>query len=263
MNVCHEARSTSLAMCHEMSCSACVWGILRGRFGHMAVHSLTAFPACLPASRICLRWLPQRARALPPAPPSVGSEGRLRSFVPPSGLGAGRMSLFRAPSRGRAGGGAGGRIAAARFARVIARARRRTHLARRLPPGSFLRPQPLSCAETPKGGPGSRLSLLSFYTMSPNVKPLPEQKMKCRVISHTRLKSRRKPQVVPSHPGPDPGPWHVMLSRPAQNESRRRGDFPGLFRKLFQAGPRRSLLPRGAHQPPAGSRARRLTGVAR
>ena len=51
---------------------------------------------------------------------------------------------FARVSRARACGGAGGRIAAARFARVIARARRRTHLARPFPPGSFSRPQPVA-----------------------------------------------------------------------------------------------------------------------
>ena len=68
--------------------------------------------------------------------------GRFRSCVPPSRQSKGRdgVSLFRAPLRGRARGAAGGRIAAARFARVIARARRHTHLARRFPPGSFSRP---------------------------------------------------------------------------------------------------------------------------
>ena len=75
-------------------------------------------------------------------------------------------------SRGRACAGAGGRIAAARFARLIARARRRTHLARRFPPRLFSAPSRSLSAETPKGGPGSRLSLLSFYTISPNVKPV-------------------------------------------------------------------------------------------
>ena len=56
------------------------------------------------------------------------------------GKGRDEVSLFRASSRGRARGAAGGRIAAARLARLIARARRRTHLARRFPPGSFSQP---------------------------------------------------------------------------------------------------------------------------
>ena len=65
-----------------------------------------------------------------------------------------RCPCFAHVSRVRAGGAAGGRIAAARFARLIARARRQAHLARPFPPGSFSRPQPCFCAEKPKGGPG-------------------------------------------------------------------------------------------------------------
>ena len=56
------------------------------------------------------------------------------------GKGRDGASLFRASSRGRACAGAGGRIAAARLARLIARASRRTHLARPFPPGCFSRP---------------------------------------------------------------------------------------------------------------------------
>ena len=98
-------------------------------------------------------------------------------FLP--GKGRDRVSLFRAPLRGRACAAAGGRIAAARFARVIARARRHTHLARPFPPGSFSRPQPVAfCRNAERRPPGSRLSLLSFYTILPNVKPIREQKMK-------------------------------------------------------------------------------------
>ena len=92
---------------------------------------------------------------LPGCGEGFGGGGRFRSCVPPSRQSKGRdgVSLFRAPLRVRACGGAGGRIAAARFARVIARARRRTHLARPFPPGSFSRPQPSLSAEKPKGGP--------------------------------------------------------------------------------------------------------------
>ena len=85
----------------------------------------------------------------------------------------------------RACGGAGGRIAAARFAHVIARARRHTHLARPFPPGSFSRPQPVVfCRKAERRPPGSRLSLLSFYHTSPQVKPIREQKMKMAAIFH-------------------------------------------------------------------------------
>ena len=72
------------------------------------------------------------------------------------------VSLFRARFA-RAGVGAGARFAPARFARLIARARRRTHLARPFPPGSFSRPQPSLSAEKPKGGLGSRLSTFILH----------------------------------------------------------------------------------------------------
>ena len=83
--------------------------------------------------------LRRRARALRPASPPGRVGGRSRSFAPPSRQSKGRdgVSLFRAPLRGRARGAAGGCIAAARFARVIARARRHTHFARPFPPGCF------------------------------------------------------------------------------------------------------------------------------
>ena len=93
-------------------------------------------------------------------------------------------TLFPRVSPVRPCAGAGGRIAAARLARLIARARRRAHLARPFPPGAFSAPSRSLSAETPKGGPGSRLSLLSFYTMPPNVKPIREQKMKTSEIFH-------------------------------------------------------------------------------
>ena len=109
-----------------------------------------------------------------------------------AGAGSGSVAIIRASFQAKGGTGvpvlrafrvcgqAGprARIAAARFARVIARARRRAHLARPFPPGSFSRPQTSLSAEKPKGGPGSRLSLLSFYHTSPQVKPVREQKWK-------------------------------------------------------------------------------------
>ena len=115
------------------------------------------------------------------------------------GKGRDGVSLFRAPLRVRACGAAGGRIAAARFARVIARARRRAHLARPFPPGCFSRPQPSLSAEKPKGGPGSRLSLLSFYHTSPQVKPVREQKMKMPTET-TSKQTAGAPMLFPARP---------------------------------------------------------------
>ena len=120
---------------------------------------------------------------------SVRSSSRPAARVSAAGVGFGHacllpgrgrdgVSLFRARFA-RAGVGAGARFAPARFARLIARARRHTHLARPFPPGSFSRPQPSLSAEKPKGGPKEPpLSLLSFYTKPAKVKPLWKQKVK-------------------------------------------------------------------------------------
>ena len=62
------------------------------------------------------------------------------------------------------------RLAPARFAHLIARARRRTHLSRRLPPG-FFRPQPLSCAEKRKGGPKEPPLCTHYTPLSPQSSP--------------------------------------------------------------------------------------------
>ena len=132
--------------CHVSSWSACTGRMFQGQSGHKALLSRRAsgvFYRCLRCSRLSHGFL---------LPVAVSFRRRLAPVV----------SLFRAQSRGRACG----RVSApARFARLIARARRRTHLARRFPPGFFSRPRPSLSAETPKGGPGSRPSLLLFYTM--------------------------------------------------------------------------------------------------
>ena len=137
---------------------------------------------------------------LPGCGEGFGGGGRFRSCVPPSGQRAERdvpvLRAFRVC--GRAGPRA--RIAAARFARVIARARRRTHLARPFPPGSFSRPQPSLSAETPKGGPRGAASLLSFYHTSPQVKPTRKQKMKTPGIVHG-LPMEPRPGAVRSEGG--------------------------------------------------------------
>ena len=70
---------------------------------------------------------------------SGAGRGRLRSSAPPSRQRAGRASLFCA----RFACGRGRVSAPARFAHLIARARRRTHLSRLLTPGVF-RPQPVA-----------------------------------------------------------------------------------------------------------------------
>ncbi len=128
--------------------------------------------------------LPSRLAGVGGGP--LGVTGRCRA-----GVGCGHACLLSGKGRdgaslfcARFACGRGRVSAPARFARLIARARRRAHLARPFPPGAFSAPSRSLSAETPKGGPGSRLSLLSFYTIPPNVKPVREQKMKLPEIFH-------------------------------------------------------------------------------
>ena len=168
------------------------------------------------------------------------------------------MSLFRAPLRGRARGGAGGRIAAARFARVIARARRRAHLARPFPPGSFSRPPATAfCRNAERRPPGSRLSLLSFYTISPNVKCCWEQKMKLSDTFHgLPVETRRGMRWLQVHRrcvyavGPERGSrGPVLLSQPGGTA----GSWTPTL--LFRLRPERRPKPRGRVRfDPSGSR---------
>ena len=155
----------------------------RGAYSSARSGMTPSFRAAAPdipsGSDICL----SSAQVLSPGPVSL---------LPPA---CGGVPVSRV-SRGCARGAAGGRIAAARLVRLIARARRRTHLSRLLTPGVFSTPSRSLSAEKPKGGPGSRLSLLSFYTIPPNVKSMREQKMKTSEIFHE--------VPVETRPGPTP-----------------------------------------------------------
>ncbi len=87
--------------------------------------------------------LSRLARALRPvSPPGRGGVGCSHACLLGGRGGTGSLFCARfacAGVRGR------GRVSApARFVRLIARARRRTHLARPFPPGSFSRPQPVA-----------------------------------------------------------------------------------------------------------------------
>ena len=63
-------------------------------------------------------------------------------------------------------------FAPARFARLIARARRRAHVSRPLPPGFFAAPDAALSAEKEKGGSGNRLSPCSYpITLFPQSSP--------------------------------------------------------------------------------------------
>ena len=83
------------------------------------------------------------------------------SFGAKGGTGVPVLRAFRVC--GRAGRGAGGRIAAARLVRLIARARRRTHLACPFPPGSFSRP-PAGCFLQKRGKAAPGAASLYFHS---------------------------------------------------------------------------------------------------
>ena len=130
----------SVTECHVLSWSSCAGCIFGCPFRHDAVLSggvsgYSSLFRCLFVS-------------------GIGPSSR-PGFAPAGRSAAGpflRAYPACAPLRGRA------RLAPARFAHLIARARRWTHFSRRLPPGLFFGPQPLlPSAEKPKGGPGSRL----------------------------------------------------------------------------------------------------------
>ena len=126
----------------------------------------------------------RRGWALRSTPPPVGGRDRLRSFVPPrSGPGAGRAVPVSRVSCAGGCVGAGGRIAAARFVRVIARAPARGDGPGRgrTPPvrsrRGFCGPQPLLSAESGTAAPGAALLSCLFYTIPREVNLFWEQKM--------------------------------------------------------------------------------------
>ena len=123
----------------------------------------------------------RRGRALRPMPP-VGVGDRSRSFMPPpSAPGAGRgvpvSRELRAGLRARAGG----RTAAARFARVIARVRAGRPEGALLPPahaGGFAAPSHCFLQKSGTAAPEAALLSCLFYTIPRKVKPFLEQKLK-------------------------------------------------------------------------------------
>ena len=128
----------------------------------------------------------RRARALRPASPPVRGEGRLRSCVPPSRQSKGRdgASLFprviaRVWARGRGRAYRGGAARAPDCARETADALRPS-----VPAGVFFAAPSHRFLQKSRKAARKRLSLLSFYTMPPNVKPMQEQKMKTPEIFH-------------------------------------------------------------------------------
>ena len=147
------------------------------------------------------RPFPPGCRRGPPLGLRRGSVAVMRasSFQAKGGTGVSLFRACRAPARAGVGAGA---VRAADCARETAHAPLALAHA-----GGFSAPSRSLSAETPKGGPGSRLSLLSFYTMPPNVKPGLEQKMKIRIFfMQCRRKRARidtlRPDAFPAMPSP-------------------------------------------------------------
>ena len=180
--------SRCVMFCHVLSCSAYAWGIFRSRFRHIAVHSLTASPACPRPSRAgspgggaafmsCAQTSARAAAGTSLAASFAAGAGR--------GIGCSHACLLSGKGRdrdvpvsrafragGRAGVGAGA-VRAADCARETPDAPRPSVPARaffRPPAGRFLQKRRKAAPEA--------ASLLSFYTIPPNVKPAREQKMK-------------------------------------------------------------------------------------
>ena len=126
-------------------------------------------------------------------------------------------TLFPRVSPVRPCAGAGGRIAAARFARLIARARRRTHLPRPLPPGLSA---PAALCREQKRRPASRLFLHPSYHTFPQVKPPrrtdPEiaARFRAKRTARLRLAGPRAPES-PAGPPPPPTPDTGQETAPA------------------------------------------------
>ncbi len=216
-------------------------------------------PAC------ARRW----GRALRP----VGVGGRLRSFVPPrSGPGAGRgVPVSRVSCVC-----AGGRIAAARFARVIARVRAGRAEGAPLPSaraGAFAAPQPLPSAESGKAAPGAAFLSCLFYTIPLEVKPFQEQKNENDgQLSHSPLNRRdnlrrwirrsaaaRNEQRTGTSPpvsGLDFADRALVPDSAGSEGSRRIGTrigAHGRFSNGLRDGRRRAVLPRPVRRSASGN----------
>ncbi len=172
------------------------------------------------------------------ARPGRGSVAVMRaSFGAKGGTGVPVLRAFRV--RARAGVGAGA-VRAPDCARETQDAPRPS-----VPAGVFFAaPSRLLSAETPKGGPGSRLSLLSSYTIPPNVKPVRKQKVKlpailsvtrcaggrqsCHGFRSTTVGIRREPGSD-RHPSGREPPWSAKgcKSEPCRRRRRRTDARPG------------------------------------
>ena len=142
--------------------------------------------------------------------------------------------------RGRACGAAGGRIAAARFARLIARARRHTHLARPFPPGSFSRPQPVAfCRKAERRPQEPPLSTFILHHMGESQVPQGTENENAGDVSWNASGNEgrgdgRAGSFMSRHPAPPPqpvGPFSFGCNcRPATQLARTIRSSPRIIR---------------------------------
>ena len=145
---------------------------------------------------------PSLRAGAPGIPPCFGaclSSAQVLPFDPvpllPQARGGSHFRAYRA----RPCGGGRARLAPARFARLIARARRRTHVSRPLPPGSFAAPAALLRRKAERR-PRGAASLFSFYHTFPPVKPPANSIAKPRPRDYpVRIDRARRPAYV-GHP---------------------------------------------------------------
>ena len=179
-----------------------------------------------------------------------GVEGRPRSCVPPSRQRAGQgCPCLARVSRGRACVGAGGRIAAARLARLIARARRRTHLARPFPPGCFSRPPAIAfCRKAERRPRKPPLSTFILHHMGESQAHPGTKSEYARYLS--RNAGGNEPESMPALSSRHASPRHARtcsghplspLTRDGRMDARNKSghDGGGAFRRDGKQGDRR------------------------
>ena len=144
------------ALCHDMSCSPCRRQSSAVPFLHIVPSPSVPFPSVRAAARLPVAAGPF-LRAYPACAP--------------------------APVRAR--------LAPARFAHLIARARRRAHLARPFPPGLFSGPSHIPAQKSRKAAPEAASLHPSYTTFSP-VKPPGGRNMKFFLFSCRKTDEQRK-----------------------------------------------------------------------
>ena len=174
-------------ICHVLSCSPCAWHI----FGSPFRHDDAAVPDGGARYSTRCRFLFV-----------FGMDPSSRSgFAPAAGLRrvpfprAIPRAIARACARGCGRAYRGGAARAPDCARETPDAPRPS-----VPAGVFFAAPSHILRRNAKGGPGSRLSLLSFYTIPPNVKLIREQKTKIPDIFHEMPVETSPSRCLPSLP---------------------------------------------------------------